>query len=108
MKNSDLVKILRDIGFLTEMEDEANSTFKARAYYRAAETIEHFPVNVKDLFSEKGLSGLLEIPSVGNAIAQKIGEYIKTGKVKHLEELKKKIPIEIDELSGIEGIGPKT
>jgi DNA polymerase (family 10) len=54
------------------------------------------------------VNGLLEIPSVGKAIASKIEEYLKTGKMQHLEELKAKMPINIDELYGIEGMGPKT
>ena len=52
--------------------------------------------------------GCLEIQSIGKAIACKIEEYIKRGKVRNLEELRAKVPIAIDELYGIEGIGPKT
>ena len=54
------------------------------------------------------MNGLLEIPSVGKAIASKIEEYLKRGKIRHLEELKVKVPVDIDELYGIEGLGPKT
>src|SRR5919108_5929833 len=100
---------MRDIGFLTEVTDEdPNAQFRARAYYRAADTIASLQENVDDVYSKHGTKGLLEIPSVGKAIASKIEEYIKGGKVRHLEELKAKVPIAIDELYGIEGIGPKT
>lgn len=40
-------------------------------------------------------------------MAKKIEEYIKTGKVKEYEKLKKKHPIKIEELISVEGIGPK-
>ena len=100
---------MRDLGFLTEMmEEDPNVQFRARAYYRAADTIASLQENVTDIYVRYGMDGLLEIPSVGKAIASKIEEYLKRGKIKQLEELKSKVPIDIDELYGIEGIGPKT
>lgn len=101
---------MRDLGFLTELaEEDPNVQFRARAYYRAADTIASLSENVTDIYDKYGVNGLLEIPSVGKAIASKIEEYLKTGKkMHHLEELKAKVPINIDELYGIEGMGPKT
>ena len=100
---------MRDLGFLTEMmEEDPNVQFRARAYYRAADTIASLSENVTDIYDKYGVNGLLEIPSVGKAIASKIEEYLKGGKIQHLEELKAKVPIDLDELYGIEGIGPKT
>ncbi|MDQ4100793.1 MAG: DNA polymerase/3'-5' exonuclease PolX [Thermoproteota archaeon] len=108
-KNSDVAKVMRDLGFLTEIsEEDPNVQFRARAYYRAADTIANLPENVTDIYSKQGVKGLLEIPSVGKAIALKIEEYLKSGKIHHLEELKAKVPVSIDEMYGIEGIGPKT
>jgi DNA polymerase (family 10) len=109
IKNSDVAKVMRDLGFLTEMmEEDPNVQFRARAYYRAADTIASLQENVTDIYGRQGVNGLLEIPAVGKAIASKIEEYLKRGKMHHLEELKAKVPIDIDELYGIEGIGPKT
>lgn len=109
MKNSDISKAMRNLGFLTEVgESDPNAQFRARAYYRAADTIESLHENVADIYNDNGLKGLLEIPSIGKNIAAKIEEMIKTGKMKALEDMKAKIPINIDELSNIEGVGPKT
>jgi DNA polymerase (family X) len=109
IKNSDVAKVMRDLGFLTEMmEEDPNVQFRARAYYRAADTIASLQENVTDIYGRHGVNGLLEIPSVGKAIASKIEEYLKRGKIQHLVELKAKVPIDIDELYGIEGMGPKT
>jgi DNA polymerase (family 10) len=109
IKNSEVAKVMRDLGFLTEItEEDPNVQFRARAYYRAADTIASLPENVTDIYSKYGMKGLLEIPSVGKAIALKVEECLKSHKVQHLEELKAKVPVNIDEMYGIEGIGPKT
>ncbi len=100
---------MRDLGFLTEIiEEDPNVQFRARAYHRAADTIASLQENVTDIYGRDGVNGLLEIPSVGKAIASKIEEYLKRSRIQHLEELKAKVPINVDELYGIEGIGPKT
>ncbi|HJU94983.1 MAG TPA: DNA polymerase/3'-5' exonuclease PolX [Nitrososphaera sp.] len=109
IKNSDVAKAMRDLGFLTEItEEDPNVQFRARAYYRAADTIASLQENVTDIYGRDGVNGLLEIPSIGKAIASKIEEYLKGSRIQHLEELRAKVPINIDELYGIEGIGSKT
>jgi DNA polymerase (family 10) len=106
--NADIAKVFREIAILTEIEGGENAQFKARAYYRAADTLANLSENIVDLQAKGGSKALLEIPTIGKAIASKVEEFIETGKVTHLEELKSKIPIDINELYGIEGIGPKT
>ncbi|RLG19224.1 DNA polymerase/3'-5' exonuclease PolX, partial [Candidatus Micrarchaeota archaeon] len=64
--------------------------------------------DVESIYSQEGLKGLEEIPGVGRSIAKKIEEIIETGKLKYHQKLKKKIPIDFDKLTSIEGIGPKT
>ncbi|HVX02315.1 MAG TPA: DNA polymerase/3'-5' exonuclease PolX [Nitrososphaera sp.] len=108
MKNGQVARALRDIGFLTEAEDEDNAQFKSRAYYRAADSIDALEQDVSGVYEKGGTDALLEIPGIGKAIAAKVEEYLKSGRIKHLDELKAKIPIDIGQLSSIEGIGPKT
>ncbi|HEX2014146.1 MAG TPA: helix-hairpin-helix domain-containing protein, partial [Nitrososphaera sp.] len=107
-KNAEIARMMRELGFLTEVEDGTNAQFKARAYHRAADTIANLPQDISDLYASGGIKAMLEIPSIGKAIASKIEEFLKSGSVSQLEELKSRIPIDINELSGIEGIGPKT
>jgi DNA polymerase (family 10) len=107
--NPEVAKVMRDLGFLTEVaDDDPNAQFRVRAYYRAADTIASLPEDIAGIYKKSGVKGLLEIPSIGKNIAAKIEEYVKTGRVRALEDLKAKIPIEIDDLYGIEGVGPKT
>jgi DNA polymerase (family X) len=106
--NADISKALRELGFLTEVEGGDNVQFKSRAYYRAADTIANLKENISDLYFQGGAKMLLQIPSIGKAIASKVEQFIKEGRIDQLEELRKKIPINSGELQGIEGLGPKT
>jgi len=107
LKNEYLAAAFRDIGFLTEVEDGPNAQFKSRAYYRAADAVEGLDEGVSAIYEKGGIDALLEIPAVGKAIAAKIEEHVKTGKIRYHEELRAKFPIDTAQLR-IEGIGPKT
>jgi DNA polymerase (family 10) len=111
MKNANIASFLRDIAFLLEMEegeDNTNIVFKIRSYKRASDVIANLSSNVEEVYATHGLKGLMQIPSVGKAIALKIEEYLTTGKIQYLDELKSKTDIDIDGFYGLEGIGPKT
>ena len=107
-KNQQLAKALREIGFLTEVEGAANAQFKSRAYYRAADSIYSLSADVVELYKKGGLNALLKMPGIGEAISGKIEEFIETGCIHQLEDLKKQIPIDIHQMNSVEGIGPKT
>ncbi len=104
MTNQEIAKILYEISEYLEMQ---NVQFKPRAYEKAAIAIEGLEENVADIFKKEGLKGLDRIPAVGEGIAKKIEELIKTGHLKYYERLKKKMPVSIDELTAVEGVGPK-
>ncbi len=104
MFNQDLAKIFYEIADYLEMEGVA---FKPYAYQKAAISIETLKEDVKNIYKKGGLKALKEIPGVGESIALKIEEYIKTGKIKDYEDMKKKMPVDLKELIRIEGMGPK-
>ncbi|MGB9167873.1 MAG: DNA polymerase/3'-5' exonuclease PolX [Nitrososphaeraceae archaeon] len=112
--NIELSKLFRKIAYLMQVdhdtEKDPNAKFKIRAYLRAAETIENLSVDLEEIYQKNGIKGLVSIPSIGKAIALKIEEYIKNGKIQFFEELTTRIPINIDEFYDLEGIGigPKT
>ncbi len=99
---------MHELGFLTEVQGGDNAQFRARAYYKAADTIESLPESIAGIYVKGGMGALLEIPSIGRAIASKLEEFIKSGRLHQLDDLKAKLPVDFKELSGIEGIGPKT
>jgi len=81
--------------------------FKPYAYQKVAITLETLEEDIDEIYKKGGLKALEEIPSVGKSIAEKIEEYLKTGKIKYWEVLKKKTPVNIEDLTAVEGLGPK-
>jgi len=105
MKNQELAKLLRMMALYLEMKDVK---FKPQAYEKAAYSIEALNEDIEEFIRKRGKEGLKELPGIGESIADKIIEFLKTGKIKELEEFKKEVPVDIETLSLIEGIGPKT
>lgn len=103
MKNAEIVKILEDIADFLELKGE--NIFKARAYQKAARSIEFLSEDVDKLVAEDRLK---EIPGVGDAIARKLSELVNTGRLEYYEKLKSEFPEGIGAFLDIPGIGPRT
>ena len=102
--NQELAKIFYEITDRLEMEGVA---FKPYAYRRVALALETLETDAGEIYREGGLKALEEIPGVGKNIAGHIEEYLKTGRMKYYDQLKKKIPINLNEIGAVEGMGPK-
>ena len=104
MTNQEIARVLRTIGEYLAMKD---IPFKPRAYEKVAETIEALEEDVGALYKKGGMKALEGLPGVGKSIAEHIEELLKTGRLKYYEELKKGMPIDLDTLTRVEGLGPK-
>ncbi len=104
MKNQEIAKIFYQIANFLEVEGVA---FKPFAYQRAARSLEDLKEDVAQIYLQKGKSGLEEIEGVGKNLAFQIEEYLKKGKMAGYEELKKKLPMDMEQLMRVEGLGPK-
>jgi DNA polymerase (family 10) len=102
MKNQEIAKIFNEIADLLEIKGE--NPFRIRAYRRAAQNIEGLSGSIKDM----SIDELLNIPGIGQDLAGKITEYLKTGKMQTHEDLKKEIPEGLLTLLSVPGLGPKT
>ncbi|MBU6998946.1 MAG: DNA polymerase/3'-5' exonuclease PolX [Theionarchaea archaeon] len=99
MDNSDVARILQEIADLLELQ---GVKFKPQAYRKAARSIESLE---EDIMTFKDYT---VIPGVGEAIAKKIDEIVRTGRLEYLEKLKEETPEEVGELLNLPEIGPKT
>ncbi len=88
------------------LELKGESRFKIMAYRRAAQVIEHLPQEMATMLVQG--DDFQKIPGIGNAIAKKSSELIRTGHLLALEDLKAQFPEGITKLLEIPGIGPKT
>jgi len=107
MKNNEISKILYQVAKILELQNSADR-FRIVAYERAAAEIENYPDEMADVYKKGGLKALNDIPGVGESIAEKIEELLKTGKLKYLDEISEKVPASEVEFLKIPGIGPKT
>jgi DNA polymerase (family 10) len=105
VKNQELAQIFSEIAEFLEMEDVA---FKPYAYQKVAIVLEDLEIDIEEIYKTGGKKALEKISGIGKNIADKIEEYLKTGKIKYYQELKKKTPVDIKELTAVEGLGPKT
>jgi DNA polymerase (family 10) len=103
--NKELADVFALIGDLLEIRGEI--IYKTLAYRKASESLSSYGRDVNSVWKEGGQKGLLEIPGVGKAIAEKIDELLETGKLEFLEKLKKEVPAELATLLQIPDLGPK-
>ncbi len=103
MKNREVASILYEMAELLELH--AENRFKIIAYGKAARAIESLKEDIEQVCREGRLDS---IPGVGTAIAQKVEEYLKTGKIEAHQKLLKSTPAGLAELLQISGLGPKT
>ncbi|HWU38416.1 MAG TPA: DNA polymerase/3'-5' exonuclease PolX [Candidatus Acidoferrum sp.] len=103
MRNVEIAILFNEVANFLEVKNE--NPFRIRAYRRAAQAVEGLSEDIEAL-AERG--ALLEVPGIGKDLATKIQEYLASGKVAYLEDLRKEIPAGVIELMGIHGLGPKT
>ncbi|MFE2380725.1 DNA polymerase/3'-5' exonuclease PolX [Streptomyces misionensis] len=99
--NDEVEALLREYADLIAIT--GGDAFKARAYEKAARAIGGNPADVAKLDED----GLREIPNVGRSIADKVAEYLRTGKMAVVEERRARIPAGVRELITIPTLGPK-
>ena len=92
----------------TLMEIRGDDPFRLRSYRNAAEAIEVWPTQLKQIAEAEGAEGLQGIPGVGKAIAGKVIELMQKGTFDAWERLTAETPETVLELMEIPGIGPKT
>jgi len=103
VKNLELAALFNEIADLLELKGE--SPFRVNAYRRAARALEGLTEDVEEVAARGALE---EIPGVGKSIAEKITEYLRTGKITYHQELLRELPAGLPELMRIPGLGPKT
>jgi DNA polymerase/3'-5' exonuclease PolX len=71
------------------LEEQGENAFRAGAYRRAGDTVDHCDFPLGELFAARGEAGLRELPGVGPGIAAAIAEMLTTGRWMLLERLRR-------------------
>jgi DNA polymerase (family 10) len=103
MKNKELADLFEKMADILEFKDE--NPFKISAYRKASRIMGDLTQDIEEI-SEQGK--LKNIPGIGEGMAQKIVEYLKTGKISKFEEVRKGVSDELIAIMDIPGMGPKT
>lgn len=102
--NAEVARLLGELATLTELEEGSPQAFRVRAYQNAQRAVEQLSRDVADMSA----SQLAEVKGIGKSTAAKIREYVDTGSIRKLEDLRAKHPPGALELLRIPGVGAKT
>lgn len=105
LSNQEIAHLFYQIAEYLQMQEVV---FKPRAYERVARAVETLEEPLGVIYRHGGRKALAELPGVGASIAEKLEELVKTGRLRYYETLKRETPVDIEGLSAIEGLGPKT
>jgi len=103
MTNQEIAQFLSEIADLLDIMGE--NPFRIRSYRNGARTVGDLSADLAAMVRDG--KNLTEVPGIGDSMAEKIREIVSTGKLKFLNDLKKKLPPGLPELLKVQGIGPK-
>jgi DNA polymerase (family X) len=103
VRNADISALFNRMADLLEIEGA--NPFRIRAYRRAAATIDDLPESISGMIAEN--RPLSDLPGIGEDLAGKIEEFVRTGHLKALEEVEVRTPSTLAALTSIPGLGPK-
>jgi len=102
VNNREVAAVFDLIADLLEIKGE--QVYKVLAYRRAAQEIGNLGRSLQTLWEADELR---TIPGVGEAIASKIDELLRTGKLEFAEKLAAEVPPGLVEVLKVEGVGPR-
>ena len=80
--------------------------FRVAAYRKAAQTVERYDFDLRDILNRTGRDGLAELPAIGAGLAAAIAEMLETGRWAQLDRLRGSLdPATL--FRTIPGIGPE-
>ena len=100
--NDEVGALLREYADLILLS--GGNAFRARSYEKAARSVGGYSGDLAHLDEAE----IRAIPGVGDSTAEKISEYLASGRIEALEALRAKIPPGVREITQIPGVGPKT
>ncbi len=99
----DNVQVAARLAEIADLLDVQNANaFRVRAYRQAARTLGSWRGDVRQLVQGKAM-----LPGIGTDLAGKIAEIAASGSCALLDELHEDLPVQLVQLLGLPGLGPK-
>jgi DNA polymerase (family X) len=102
--NDEVARLLAELAQLTELDEGSPNAFRVRAYQNAERAVQGLGQDVAELSATE----LAKVKGIGKSIAGRIREYVDTGAITKLDELREAHPPSKLELRKVPGLGPKT
>jgi DNA polymerase (family 10) len=103
IENAEVAAVFNHIADLLELQD--GNRFRIRAYRNAARTLVALAPSVQTMVAAH--QDLTAMPGIGADLAGKIGEIVRTGSCRLLDELSAEVPAALPSLLRVPGLGPK-
>lgn len=101
-KNHVLAALFQEMAEIVEIT--GGNRFRINAFSRVARTLNEMLEDVTYITHDE----LIDLPGIGKGTADRIIEFVQTGRIKEHNQLLKKVPEGLLALLGIPGLGPKT
>ena len=85
-ENQTIANMLAEIAQL--LADQGASEFRVQAYQRASHTLHTLATPARTIFEQEGLRGLIDLPTIGQSIANLIEQYLRLGCMPLLDRLR--------------------
>ena len=102
--NDDVARVLDELAVLTELDEGSPNSFRVRAYQNAQRAVQ----GLSDDVAELSAGQLADVRGIGKSIAARIREFVDTGSIAKLDELRAAQPPGKLALLKVPGLGPKT
>lgn len=103
VQNAEIAGMFEELADLLEIEGA--NPFRVRAYRNAAQFVRGHGRSLAELVDQQ--ADLATLPGIGEDLAGKIRTIVGTGQLPLLEQVRRRVPAPLVEMTRIEGLGPK-
>ena len=101
--NKEITDKLTRVADLLDIKGE--NEFRIRAYRNAVRTLSGLSKSIAEMIDEG--EDISKLSGIGNSIAKKVKQIVKTGELRQLKKLEKKVPSSLIEIMKLEQMGPQ-
>jgi DNA polymerase (family X) len=106
MKNQEIAQAFERAADILALLDE--NAFRVLALRKVARTLDEMAAPVEQLAADGGQKHLVAVPGIGQSSAERILEYLRSGRIAEFDDIASQVPAGVLEIMKIPTVGPKT